>query len=96
MLGVAQESHDTTIISTPETKEETGDYYIIINDIIDIITIIGEPSPLIVVQFDMNPLGMTADFMLFASLNPLEIIYDSVSILYGNKYYSINGINLIW
>ena len=84
MLGVAQESHDTTIVSTPETKEETGDYIItddiIINDIIDIITI-GEPSPLIVVQFDMNPLGMTADFMLFASLNPLEIIYDSVSIL---------------
>ena len=83
MLGVAQESHDTTIVSTPETKEETGDHIItddiIINDIIDIITI-GEPSPLIVVQFDMNPLGMTADFMLFASLNPLEIIYDSVNI----------------
>ena len=46
MLGVAQESHDTTIVSTPETKEETGDYIItddtiindiIINDIIDII-----------------------------------------------------------
>ena len=84
MLGVAQESHDTTIVSTPETEEETGDNIItddiIINDIINIITTIGEPSPLIVVQFDMNPLGMTADFMLFASLNPLEIIYDSVSI----------------
>lgn len=80
MLGVAQESHDTTIITTPDTKEETGDY-IIINDIIidDIIITVGESSPLIVVQFDMNPLGMSADFMLFASLNPLEIIYDSVS-----------------
>ena len=54
---------------------------IIFNDIIinDIIITVGEPSPLIAVQFDMNPLGMTADFMLFASLNPLEIIYDSVS-----------------
>ena len=34
---------------------------------------------MVVVQFDMNPLVMTTDFMLFASLNPLEIIYDAVS-----------------
>lgn len=32
-----------------------------------------------VIQFDVNPLGMSTDFMLFASLNPLEIVYDSVS-----------------
>ena len=78
VLGVAHESHDTTIVSTPETKEETGEY--IVDDIIinDVITI-GEPSPLIVVQFDVHPLGISSDFMLFASLNPLEIIYDSVS-----------------
>ena len=29
VLGVAHESHDTTIVSTPETKEETGAYIII-------------------------------------------------------------------
>ena len=28
VLGVAHESHDTTIVSTPETKEETGAYII--------------------------------------------------------------------
>ena len=41
VLGVAQESHDTTIISTPETKEKTGtSASVIINFIIvdDIIT----------------------------------------------------------
>ena len=27
----------------------------------------------------MHPLGLSSDYMLFASLNPLEIVYDSVS-----------------
>jgi len=29
MMGVSRESHDTVIITTPETRENTGNHYII-------------------------------------------------------------------
>ena len=81
VMGVSRESHDTVVISTPETREVNGNQHTYMmmmsfnnNDIIT-----GDISPLAVVQFDMNPLGMSTDFMLCSSLNPLEIIYDAVS-----------------